>query len=59
MSKFPKCLFVKQENDGHCDYFASDVTLTNFAEIGQKVRVGVYELVETREVEGVVSHRKV
>lgn len=55
--KLPEQIFVKHE--GECDnaYLSAAEEIVAFAEIGEKNIVGVYRLVETREVEGVVVIR--
>jgi hypothetical protein len=54
MKKFPKTLFVKRERDSAADYFVPHESVLTAAELGEKTKVGVYKLVGTQEIEGVV-----
>ena len=49
--KFPKVLFVKQEEDGDTTYHVPSENLVDLAEKDEKVHIGVYELRETSYVE--------
>lgn len=53
--KFPKKLFVKIEADGDTEYCVPGESLEQLAEMGEKIRIGVYQLVETGYVEGVAN----
>lgn len=58
--KFPDVLYATHEDpeeDG--GYFVADTKETSAAVLGEKTLVGVYKLVEMREVEGVVNSRVV
>jgi hypothetical protein len=48
--KFPKILYVKAETDVDTTYFVPG-ELSQLAEMGEKVQIGVYELRETSYVE--------
>lgn len=53
-NKFPKNVFIKFEDGGTGpDYMNTYSAAEDTAEMGQKVKVGVYKLVETIEVKGV------
>lgn len=55
--KLPKTIYVKvvNENDG-TEYFVADNSIENLIlETGNKIMVGIYELVETCKAEGVVK----
>ena len=58
MKKFPKTLCVKQDKDGDSTYFVPYENVLDAAELGIKVKIGVYKLVGTQEIEGVVETRK-
>lgn len=58
MAKLPATIFVKHEKDGDLSYLVADANVTSLVEMGEKLKVGVYRLVETREITGVVSSRK-
>lgn len=57
MKKFPKMLFVKREHDDTTDYFVPHENVLDAATLGEKMKVGVYKLIGTQEIEGVVSTR--
>ena len=59
MKKLPKKLFVKIMEDQDAEYFVADTRPELMAEVGEKVRVGVYQMVESIEVAGVVTTRKI
>lgn len=62
IKKFPKTISVKISNaDDNDDYLDANVgtDMIGHAEMGQKIKVAIYELKEVREVEGVVSHRNI
>lgn len=53
-STFPKTLYVKVEDGGTGpDYLNPCKTLIETAEMGEKIKVGVYVLTEMVEVKGV------
>lgn len=55
MKVFPKTLYVKRENGGTDDEYLNPAKeVTDLAEMGAKVRVGVYVLKEVVEIKGVV-----
>lgn len=53
--QFPKTLFVKVEEDGGMEWFVADDEAVSLAEVGEKVRVARYELVDTSSLELVAS----
>ena len=58
-NKFPKALYIKFEDGGTGpDYMAPYSNMMDAAEMGQKVKVGVYRLEGIQEVEGVIETRK-
>jgi hypothetical protein len=57
--EFPQTLYVKHEPDYEAGYFVPTEDINGHAEIGEKVRVGVYQLVETVVVETVIERRTV
>jgi hypothetical protein len=52
---FPIRLFVKLEADGDETYFVPSTKLFDLAEMGETVKIGVYQLVETTFAETVVK----
>ncbi len=50
---FPKRLYVKRKYDD--EYFVADPNAVFLVDMGEKVTIGVYELVETHVAEGIVS----
>ena len=53
--RFPAKLFVKIEEDGDNSYFVPGGNLIELAEMGETVKVGVYQLVETTFAETIVK----
>jgi hypothetical protein len=54
MKAYPKQLFVKWEDGGNePDYLIATTDVINHAVLGEKFKVGVYQLVETQDVKGV------
>lgn len=53
----PATIFVKIEEDDNADWLNAARDMMDHAEIGATTKVGVYKLVETRIVEGVVQSR--
>lgn len=56
--KFPLRLFVKIEQ--HRDdpaYFVAQDDLTNMVEVGESVKIAIYQLIEFGDIEGVVKAR--
>ncbi len=53
--KFPKILYGKMEKDGDTVYPVVAEKLIDIAEIGETVRIGIYELKETDYAEVVVK----
>ncbi len=54
----PATLYVKSEKDGSTEYFAADGDAASLVEMGQKIKIGVYKLVEVKIAEGVASFTK-
>lgn len=57
---YPKTVTVKIEDDGDSnDYLVANSgdDMLGHAEVGKKIKVGIYKLVEVREVEGVAQTR--
>jgi hypothetical protein len=55
MAKFPKTLFVKTEKDGGTEYFVADANAAGLVEMGDKIAIATYQLLEVRAAEGVAS----
>lgn len=53
--KFPKVLYVKMEKDGDVTYPVPGEHLIDVAELGETVRIGVYDLRETTYLELLVK----
>jgi hypothetical protein len=51
----PKKLFVKVEKEGSTEYFVADADAANLIEMGEKIKIGVYQLVEVQTAEGVAK----
>lgn len=58
MKKLPNTLYVKIEKDSGTEYFVADDEAAALVEMGQKIKIGVYELVETKTAQGVASFSK-
>jgi len=48
--KFPDTLYVKKEVDGKSGYFVADESAGSHAFVGEKVRVGIYSLLEVVDI---------
>ncbi len=55
MKKLPKRLFVKIEIDGDNSYFVADAEMYGMVEMGERVQIGTYQLVETTYAEAIVK----
>ncbi len=58
MKKFPTKLFVKIENDGDNSYFVAGSVLVcgpRYAQMGETIEIGIYQLVETTYIETVIK----
>jgi hypothetical protein len=55
--KLPKKLYVKMEKEGDVVYPIPVEAIPDLAEIGEKIRIGIYELVDTAFVECEVKTR--
>jgi hypothetical protein len=59
MAKFPKVLHVKWEDGGTGpEYLGAYDNPMDAAELGEKIKMGVYRLEGVQEVEGVIETRK-
>ena len=57
--KFPKTLYAKYESGGTGpEYIGTYDSLMEAAEMGEKIKIGIYKLEGVQEVEGVVEARK-
>ena len=52
---FPKKLYVKIDGEKGEEFFLADSDIIGMVDVGQKVKIGVYQLVETTSAEGVVK----
>lgn len=52
--QLPKKLFVKIER-GDSDYFVADTNVVALVQMGEKIKIGVYQLVEITQAEGVAK----
>lgn len=59
MAKLPKTIFVKRKTDSDVSYLLADDNMAALVDMGETFKLGMYELVETREVTGVVSSKRV
>jgi len=57
VKKLPAQVLVRWDVDSDEPYLIANERLIDHAEIGQKRKVGIYKLVEVRDVEGVASHK--
>ena len=53
--KLPKTLYVRPEQDHDLNYFVSEPELEAHAVIGEKVKIGVYQLIEVVVLQTVVE----
>lgn len=53
--KYPKTLFVFEEQDGDIKYYVTEKTATDLVELGTRRLVGIYTLDRTAWVEAVVE----
>lgn len=56
--KLPAKLFVKVETDGDNSYFVADDAMYGMVEMGETVKIGTYQLVETTFAKAVVETSK-
>lgn len=49
-TKFPKFLYVKEEEDGTTSFLVADADPSVHAEIGQRIAVAKYQFLESGEV---------
>jgi hypothetical protein len=57
--KYPKNLYVKWEEPGNDQpYLNACDDMSSFVEVGEKTTVGIYKLVATQEIEGMIETRK-
>lgn len=55
MAKFPKTLFVKHEGSGDEAWLNPAESADHHAELGESIPVGIYQLVEVKEISTSVS----
>lgn len=55
--KLPKTLYVKLEKDSNSDtsYFVADEDMYGLAEMGERVKIGTYQLIEVTNAEVVLK----
>jgi hypothetical protein len=56
--KFPKTLYVKSEKESSTEYFVADANPCWLVEMGQKIKIAKYQLVEVSEAEGIAQFKK-
>jgi len=56
--KFPKTLYVKAKDDGKQHYFISDQDIETHVVIGEKIKVGIYELKEVVNLEAKIQWQR-
>lgn len=54
----PKKLFVKIEDEGAAAYFVADEDAASLVDMGKKIKVGTYQLIDTSYAEGVAKFGK-
>lgn len=54
----PKTLYVKIEKESNSEYFVADNTADVLVEMGQKIKIGKYQLVDISNYEGVATKIK-
>jgi len=52
---FPETIYVKTESDSGNVYFVADDDPHSLVEMGEKIKIGIYQLVETQTAEGVAK----
>ena len=58
MPKFDKTIYVKIEDDSDGPYYIANKTADNLVEMGETVKIGVYQLVETVQASGAAKFEK-
>ena len=53
--KLPKTLYVKIEKDSSTSYFVADEDMYGLAEMGKKIKIGTYQLIEVTNAEVVLK----
>lgn len=56
--QLPKTLFVKIDGEGDEAFYNAADKASHLVEMGQKAKIGTYQLVETSIAEGVASIKK-
>lgn len=56
--KLPKTLYVKIEQSDDTPYFVADEDAYGLAEMGKKIKIGTYTLVEINEAQMLMDLRK-
>lgn len=54
----PKKLFVKIEKDSSTEYFVADEDASTLVEMGGKIKIGTYQLIDISYAEGVAKFAK-
>lgn len=58
-TQLPKTLYVKIESDSSSnEYFVADEDAASLVEMGQTIKIGVYQLVEISVAKGVAEFKK-
>ena len=57
--QLPKTLYVKVEKDGGIEYFTADESADCLVDMGEKVKIGTYQLVDVSTAKGVAKFDKV
>lgn len=57
--KLPKVLYVKVEQDGDSHYFVADENVYNLGEMGEKIKIGTYKLVDTNDAQMLIEMKRV
>ena len=55
MAKFKKRIYVEIQKDGDTEYLVAHNDYYDAAKLGERIKVGVYQLVEMREVEALAQ----
>lgn len=53
--KFPKKMFVKIDSDSENDYFIANEDMGGMCDVGERVQIAIYQLVQIDTVEGLVK----
>lgn len=58
MSKLPKSLYIKIEQDGDDEFFIANEDLYDIAEKGETIKVGIYKLQSVKTVRMLVETKE-